>query len=683
MTPGVGVIDEQNLDRHFEKHMGCMAGFLQLFDRPQILSGKRVYSTRRLLSSPEAGSKSPSERSDASTTTSFLKESERSPSLSLRVFDIKDGTKTSWKFREAPRLSLDSRLRPRQIRTLCENRSESYDASQENERHHRSPSVVARLMGLDTLPSAGGEEPKPPELRRSASESRVPRDPSYYRFVDTSSFQKPLTEPAIPAEVRDFRGLKTDPAARTPISALQRKSYFDAQDIFPEPKQSGSISLYGEIERRLRMRGIDEPAKDLDTLKQILEALQLKGLLHSKPSDQQIDGHRNVIYDANLRRTSGESPIVVMKPAPKPLSSRFVTDRCGGVAPRTDRFNERKSSRPTSPDPSSPGRGRSLATNADSRKRSQPERRTSTAHSPKGSPRRNGSETLAIRSPKSPRVALNRVCSPAEDDTFTTISESSISTPSHYDLDRSRSEEVSLSGRGLLERCGKLLSSIAAITSAEQQPSPVSVLDSSFLGDESSPSHRTKRAIDFKDQAADWETWTVGSEILASNDHDYVYVADIIRASARYQDPSDLYTLLEKRHLSSGATWLHRRLLFDVAAEILDRKRHESSWDTFARARSLSSVAVVAEPLLQPVWEEIRRIREPVPAADDLNDVTCAAISKDMSADLGWTRHSAELSDAVLQIERQIFKDLVADTINDLANLAVHFPAIPRRKLVF
>lgn len=53
-------------------------------------------------------------------------------------------------------------------------------------------------------------------------------------------------------------------------------------------------------------------------------------------------------------------------------------------------------------------------------------------------------------------------------------------------------------GRSLLERCDKLLHSIAEITANELQPSPVSVLDSSFYKDESSPSPVMKRSIDFK-----------------------------------------------------------------------------------------------------------------------------------------------------------------------------------------
>ena len=57
------------------------------------------------------------------------------------------------------------------------------------------------------------------------------------------------------------------------------------------------------------MQGIEEPSKDLETLKHILEALQIKGLLHSKNAKNQMS-HQNFVYNRN-----SESPIVVMKPA--------------------------------------------------------------------------------------------------------------------------------------------------------------------------------------------------------------------------------------------------------------------------------------------------------------------------------------------------------------------------------
>ncbi|MFS7975187.1 putative protein LONGIFOLIA [Helianthus anomalus] len=34
-----------------DKQIGCMSGFLQIFDRQQILAGKRIHSTKRLPSS--------------------------------------------------------------------------------------------------------------------------------------------------------------------------------------------------------------------------------------------------------------------------------------------------------------------------------------------------------------------------------------------------------------------------------------------------------------------------------------------------------------------------------------------------------------------------------------------------------------------------------------------------------
>jgi hypothetical protein len=44
----MGMVQEQNMEKHVEKQMGCMAGFLQIFDRQQIITGKRLYATKRL-----------------------------------------------------------------------------------------------------------------------------------------------------------------------------------------------------------------------------------------------------------------------------------------------------------------------------------------------------------------------------------------------------------------------------------------------------------------------------------------------------------------------------------------------------------------------------------------------------------------------------------------------------------
>lgn len=43
-----GMVRDQNLEKHIHKQMGCMAGFLQIFDRNQLLTAKRIYSPKRL-----------------------------------------------------------------------------------------------------------------------------------------------------------------------------------------------------------------------------------------------------------------------------------------------------------------------------------------------------------------------------------------------------------------------------------------------------------------------------------------------------------------------------------------------------------------------------------------------------------------------------------------------------------
>ncbi|CAL9149327.1 unnamed protein product [Musa hybrid cultivar] len=766
MTPGVGngVAQEQRLERQIDRQMGCMAGFLQIFDRHHVLPGRRHYSTRRLATCSTAGSTSPSERSEASSS-SFLKESHPPPSspeacsenraaaetpgqrtlpLPFPVFEAKDGARTTWRLREGPRLSLDSRavvdakgkLRPREIRTAVPVPSgDQSDASEAADEQRRSPSVVVRLMGLDALPSVGGvcrTELDLAELRRSASESRVRRDPSYYGFMDAGSFHKrpPLPCEAAPITTKEFfktvnlaqfrlnETKKLEPTPRTnSLPPLHRKSFFDAEDFFPEPKQSGT--LYIEIEKRLRMRGIDEPARDLDTLKQILEALHLRGLLHSKPRDSRATGHRTLIYDYQSQIPS-DAPIVIMKPASKPpqrpwseplpprpgscrQSAPPVRRERGAVDRSIKGGNERRNRALRSPEsPSSPVQRRHL--NAVAQKSAQPQRRMSTVSSPRSSPKRTGPDPLAVRSPRSRRPTADaspreRVCPPAEDDATTIISGSSICASPQLDFERS--------GRRLLERCDKLLHSIAAFTGAEQdtatdqQPSPVSVLDSlSYLGEEVSPSPSplAKRSIDFKDQVADdWEEEHWSSAASTNHgcgvdgpdmaDEDYAYVCDVLRASDRYGDASDaVYAILEKRRCrrqapdKSKTACLHHRLVFDTVAEILERKRHVSPWDAFSRAGG-------EEEALTKVWAEFRRVRVQE-AADDHEGAACGAVRKDIAAGRadGWAQPAAEMSDAVLHIERLIFKDLVAETIRDLADAgcaAERRPLLPRRKLVF
>ncbi|KAJ6773810.1 hypothetical protein OIU79_017295 [Salix purpurea] len=779
----MGMVQEKNMEKHIEKQMGCMAGFLQIFDRQQVITGKRLYATKRLPLSTGADSTPESEKSIGSPAMSrelekpqptrsmpsperfkqspvtelwspaapqsLLSDEIQSKSpLPLPVLELKQGSKSSWKFRkEAPRLSLDSRatfdakgsLKPREIRTnaaiLSVNRCNE-DQTDDNDKTRRSPSVIARLMGLEPLQDSSAdpsEHVNKPELRRSASESRASRDLFQYRFIDGVNFQlkktqqqntqtsvtrnggknlKPNGRAVDPKAYNAERNVRVEPSRAQNKGVGQRKSFFDSADFFPEPKQT--VSIYGEIEKRLKMRGIDEPSKDLETLKHILEALQLKGLLHCKKPTNQTN-QRNFVYE--------ESPVVLMKPAkslasmnrpdgriignsppssyrPRPGVRRdpyYSTETLPGMSPRRERPEIERNARGqvrgknmSSPMANenggrSPNRRRPMSVETQRRvsNDSLEQRRESPVQSPKICSRSTN------RSPRrKPSVEIyhkdDKVSVPAEDE-LSTVSESSLSTSSHTDIERMKLEDYN-EGRTLLERCDKLLHSIAEITTTELQPSPVSVLDSSFYKEESSPSPVMKRCVEFKDPMAELEDdmWSIAIPHAESNpdDWDFMYISDILRALNYLPEDSDIFQFLEEqRHLkgkdTSKVSAMQRKLVFDTITEILNRTRHLPPWKGGE------------EISLQQIWSEFQRIRER-DASDDLFEVICGMLRKDLAGDTiaGWGECPTEMSEAVLDVERLIFKDLIGETIRDLAAFCRkgkcnQVVPVPRRKLVF
>lgn len=733
---------------------GCMAGF---FNFSHILSGKRFHHKRL----PAPPSPSPSVSGNIATISepvplvgspALSKQPgkfhlQRSPDPELRspapdplpksplqgvsTFEFKEAVKSPWKFaREAPRLSLDSRavvdakggLRPREIRINAAANSAGCGSDVEiSENQRRSPCVIARLMGLEPPPSSAAAEKA--ELRRSASESRS-RD---YRFLETPSFLSPhvasineLDQSANRNYNVNHNLVKTknqnQNQNRIQInqrrSMAERKSYYNTADFFPpemhakrHQQQHQALTIYGEIERRLRMRGIDEPSKDLETLKYILEALQLKGLLHSSSA---AAPRRNLVSDRDSptrRRNTTSSG----EPSVSPRRVRVSTAR----AP--SRSDYRSSSPPVR------RKEGPLSLETPPRRSSQ-----SPVQSPKTMKRCDHHNQTVNRSPRGRRstVEMNHRGErfsrrgPAEDDA-STVPESSFSTSSHTETERWRREEYKEGGRSLLERCDKLLHSIAEMNSNPnpnltelQQPSPVSVLDSSFYKEDDSPSPVKKRSIHFKDQILpefEDELWSPSSlsssssssrtQLLSNPDHrhrhhhlgidssssedpDFIYVSEVYRASYYLPSEPDLFLLLEKQILIRGhkeetskVALLQRKLIFDTLIEILDWAHRLPPWKSSP-----------GKPSLQWVWAEFRRIRERGPA-QDLFEVIIAVLKKDLAEDsiTGWGECPVEMSEVVLDIERLIFKDLIGESIQDLARVAGK-KAVARkhcRKLVF
>ncbi|GMI98744.1 hypothetical protein HRI_003543700 [Hibiscus trionum] len=764
-----GIMPEQNLEERIGKQMGCMAGFLQIFDRHQILTAKRLPPSPasettseeekavdsplpsselekqpqgRLASSSDCFKQSPviSELRSPLPEPSTPSGNQNKASLPLPVFEFKEGSARSpWKLsKEAPRLSLDSRavvdakgiLKPREIRTnQCKISSEE-NGVDDNDKQRRSPSVIARLMGLGSLPNSDPEPNGKSELRRSASEARG-RDLFQYRFIDGVNFH--LKQSQLPNfqneeissnvtrengakqehlmnnKPESLRNARTEPMKAAVRAIGQRKCFYDSADFFPEPKQA--VSIYGEIEKRLKLRGIDEPSKDLETLKQILEALQLKGLLHTKKPPNQTN-NRNFVYE------NEQSPITVIRPGRSPASPvrrignesppsnrsrprphrNLIVEVPPTMSPRRDRSenerNQRKSRGSVSPTRSecgvrSPSR-RPLTVETQRRGNGNVEqRRVSPVQSPRVNVRKPGLDQTTNRSPRNRKSTAEIyqkeekvIFVPAEDGT-STVSECSISTCSQTDTERSKD------GRSLLERCDKLLHSIAEMTaSTELQPSPVSVLDSSFYKDESSLSPVKKRSIDFKDDTS--SSAEISSDESKSEDQsdvcDYIYISDILRASHYLPDDSDVFLLLEKQQLLKGkdtskVSRLQRKLIFDIINEILNRKRRLPAWKLVDSTNSGSG-----HTLLQQIWSEFQKIQER-DSSDDLFEVICGVLRKDLAGDAinGWGDQPVEMSESVLDIERLIFKDLIVETIQDLAAFSGKSNKISalRRKLVF
>ncbi|XP_073015212.1 protein LONGIFOLIA 1-like isoform X1 [Primulina eburnea] len=279
-----------------------------------------------------------------------------------------DVSKSSLKLKDLPRLSLDSREGSSRslkadsksnffVKTLQKESSEvdrkTQNLQQSPGNQARPPSVVAKLMGLETLPDSvsSGEtnvglsrsyqnedfvnvsrsvintdSSKPIQLLTSSSSKNLWKEPSSPRMKPMSRF------PIEPAPWKQTDGNKSSqkPASRT------TKGQAKTPNTIP--------TVYSEIEKRLKDLEFTQSGKDLRALKQILESMQAKGLLETEKEvqgsnftshkdheqkisssihDSRLLNSRNSKTDQILASTkkkvgSGrnyESPIVIMKPA--------------------------------------------------------------------------------------------------------------------------------------------------------------------------------------------------------------------------------------------------------------------------------------------------------------------------------------------------------------------------------
>ncbi|KAL0911834.1 hypothetical protein M5K25_017758 [Dendrobium thyrsiflorum] len=266
--------------------------------------------------------------------------------ISTNFLDSCENGKRTSKLREFPRLSLDSRESSMKssnsiMKDFDRSRSKkeknfTYSNAQKESGSKKSvSSVVAKLMGLEAIPTLCSNHEEQVD-----SKNNCPLNTSNdvrASFDSPRSSQKNLTKHS---EKNPVVISKPSFTAKTQIELApwkkQKKKLHVTQNTLKQHPQT----VYSEIEKRLKDLEFHHANKDLRALKQILDAIQAKGLLESKKNEhQQSPKLVTTGADENLRspyaqkppllastkristRRTFDKPIVIMKPAK--LLNRF------------------------------------------------------------------------------------------------------------------------------------------------------------------------------------------------------------------------------------------------------------------------------------------------------------------------------------------------------------------------
>ncbi|KAF8090177.1 hypothetical protein N665_0483s0016 [Sinapis alba] len=178
-------------------------------------------------------------------------------------YDERETRKTGAKFKETPRLSLDSRSNSFRSARSC-----SSPEPQELVTGHRrtTSSVVAKLMGLEVIP----DESITDQNREN-------------RFCDS-----PRPTSRVQADLQRSRSsdsIKKMMPAKFPVKAAPWTQVDGAKNQFKAIDAATTVTVYGEIQKRLTHLEFKKSEKDLRALKQILEAMEKTQKLISKDDD--------------------------------------------------------------------------------------------------------------------------------------------------------------------------------------------------------------------------------------------------------------------------------------------------------------------------------------------------------------------------------------------------------------
>ncbi|XP_068657235.1 protein LONGIFOLIA 2-like [Aristolochia californica] len=279
--------------------------------------------------------------------------------LSRSSFDSRETSKSAARLRELPRLSLDSRE--------CSLRNSNFDSKSNmilrglhsdnnikvvNRKSHTS--VVAKLMGLETMPNSRSMDQKQINLTKTKSiedqevfekekkgsgfsrssklsgydrqdhVSRSPRsylnEPSFPRSRNPDLIMKPILGSRVPIEPAPWKHQEN--------GRISQKTSVRNREAFMRSPTSQSV--YSEIEKRLKDLEFKQTGKDLRALKQILEAMETKKD-EKQGSDFLVQKNytnmNKIEFDQNTRLAYRRSPpahLPISVPAKKSSSPRAL-----------------------------------------------------------------------------------------------------------------------------------------------------------------------------------------------------------------------------------------------------------------------------------------------------------------------------------------------------------------------
>ncbi|KAF8106186.1 hypothetical protein N665_0145s0007 [Sinapis alba] len=229
-------------------------------------------------------------------------------------YDERETRKTGAKFKETPRLSLDSRSNSfRSAKSSCSPEPQDLVTG-----HRRTTSsVVAKLMGLDVIPdeSVTDQNRENHFCDSPRPTSRVEADPQRLRSSDSFKKMMPAKFP-----------MKTAPWTQVDGAKNQVKAADAAT----------TLTVYGEIQKRLSQLEFKKSEKDLRALQQILETMEKTQQLLSKD-----DGNNTLSSTSFMQPTTSpssknfrSSSIVVMKAASAPVFKEFGNSSSTSSSPR-------------------------------------------------------------------------------------------------------------------------------------------------------------------------------------------------------------------------------------------------------------------------------------------------------------------------------------------------------------